>query len=278
MSMHGKVRGLSAILATIWMIACGSNNTTGTGGTGGKPSSDGGAGGLGGGSSSSGTGGQKPVSCTGNTDPDCECVDGTLQGKDADGDGEFSRACAKAPGKDCDDGDAKVTSNACGGCSDLGANKGEACLECGVLKCDGEENLVCEAPNKTTRRCAGATSAREICVSGQWKADDTCTGATPACLDGACVTCTPGSISCVLPSSAVSYEAYTCGTDGNWGATPVQCGSFACDAANGGCQVTGAFHPRDRDFELPIILRDELKPEDGAFGELLNIATGLELG
>lgn len=79
----------------------------------------------------------------GPTDTACECADGFIRAVDADGDGERSRACTLAPGLDCDDADAAVTHNSCGGCTTLPNAVGEACLECGAYTCDGPDAIAC---------------------------------------------------------------------------------------------------------------------------------------
>jgi len=73
----------------------------------------------------------------------CACVDGFIQAVDADGDGDGTRACTVAPGLDCDDDNASVTHNSCGGCTVLPNTPGEDCLDCGAYICEGPESVVC---------------------------------------------------------------------------------------------------------------------------------------
>jgi hypothetical protein len=76
-------------------------------------------------------------------DTACACVDGFIRAVDADGDGDGTRACSAAPGLDCDDGNASVTHNSCGGCTALPHAVGEDCGDCGAYTCDGPEAVIC---------------------------------------------------------------------------------------------------------------------------------------
>ena len=73
----------------------------------------------------------------------CACVDGFIQAVDADGDGEGTRECSVAPGRDCNDSDRGVTHNGCGGCIALSNAVGEDCLDCGAYVCDGPNAVTC---------------------------------------------------------------------------------------------------------------------------------------
>lgn len=105
-------------------------------------------------------------------DTACECVDGFIQAVDADGDGVGSRACALAPGLDCDDDDSAITHNGCGGCSALPSALGEACLDCGAYVCDGVDAVRCASlPDPVEDpdcRCVdGLITARDTDGDGQ---------------------------------------------------------------------------------------------------------------
>ncbi|HTV19810.1 MAG TPA: hypothetical protein VMG12_14090 [Polyangiaceae bacterium] len=165
--------------------AAGTGGSGGSSGTGGS-SSVGGGGGSGG---QAGAGPVEPIPCdpidagvgdAGSVDAgndagandDCECVEGFIRAKDADGDGDGSRACSVAPGTDCDDNDAAVTHNSCGGCTELPNVIGEDCLECGTYACDGPDAVACAAKpgpveDPDCRCVAGLITARDTDGDGQ---------------------------------------------------------------------------------------------------------------
>lgn len=102
----------------------------------------------------------------------CACVDGFLKAVDADNDGVGTRQCSLAPGLDCDDGDATVTHNSCGGCGVLPNAVGEDCLDCGAYVCDGPDTLACASKPGPVEdpdcRCQDALLvARDIDQDGQ---------------------------------------------------------------------------------------------------------------
>lgn len=89
-------------------------------------------------------------------DQNCDALDGV----DADGDGVASRASG---GTDCNDANAEVTSNECGGCEPLGGTVGQACAGCGQLVCDPAGGLSCEE----LLACNGETCSEDAdCASG----------------------------------------------------------------------------------------------------------------
>jgi hypothetical protein len=264
----------------------GDSNPGGETGSGGASSSDGGknSGGANtsdGGSSSGGetsSGGAPP--CGDNSDSDCKCVDGSLIAKDVDGDGAGTKLCEASPGEDCDDGDTDFISNECGGCiKDLGGAVGDACGECGVLKCQGDSALVCRSPSPQPKRCTDLNS-RQFCVDGTWVVQPDCGDTTPVCLSGGCVQCNPGAPINTLPGlSARQYKCdtasydpddvvYRCSDGGYWESTWIlSCyasSAVACDAATGTCKTTGIQHLRDKNFEVvPALLRDLPARESG---------------
>jgi hypothetical protein len=108
----------------------------------------------------------------GSDDEPCACVDGFVRAVDADGDGEGTLACSVAPGLDCDDDDAAVTHNGCGGCTALPNAIGEDCLDCGAYICDGPDALTCGAKPDPVEdpdcRCvAGLITASDADGDGQ---------------------------------------------------------------------------------------------------------------
>lgn len=177
--------------------------------------------------STSGSGGTGGAPCV-TTDPACTCVDGKVQAVDADGDQHGSKACAENPGDDCDDADNAFVADACGGCNkDLGAAPGDACNECGTQACQGDLSLACAGPAAPLRQCAG--NVVQLCdAAGKWADETMCASPTPACVAGACGSCTPGTQQCngaVVQScdgSGAWVDGVTCG-----GATPV-CLSATC--------------------------------------------------
>lgn len=218
------------------------------------------------------TGGAPPV-CNGTSDPNCECIDGSLFAKDEDEDGEGTRLCEAAPGLDCDDSDPDFVRNACGGCvKDLGGNVGDACGQCGLLECQGTSTLVCRSPSPQPKRCSDINTP-QLCVDGSWVTQTDCTGGLPVCLNGSCVQCNPGAPTNPLPGlSARQYKCdtttyepddlvYRCSDGGFWESSWIlSCYASslqACDAATGSCKTVGIPHLRDRDFEVvPALLRD----------------------
>lgn len=212
-----------------------------------RPFSEGsgaGAGGAGG----SGSGGAKPCETS---DPDCECVGDQVVARDVDQDKEGTRLCEAAPGLDCNDGDGMFIQNECGGCNkDLGGKVGDPCQACGVFQCQGDSALQCAAPEPAPRRCMDSTT--QVCAGGQWTNDVACGGALPACLNGACVACAPGTFRC--DKVAGTDVVVKCLETGSWESSWTSCSSTqVCSAASGTC--AGLFHPRDMDFNVPPLLR-----------------------
>jgi hypothetical protein len=118
------------------------------------------------------------------------------------------------------------------------------CSSSGKLACNGNAqavalicsqgiwtvNQTCEGSNfcrQIDPLCEDAASAgRNVCATPTSVAQcgpdrvshapgQTCSGATPTCLDGACVACAPSS---TAPCGPCSDGTQTCGADGSWGA------------------------------------------------------------
>lgn len=186
------------------------------------------------------------------TDTDCECNEQCeVVAIDADGDGEGRRTCSQAPGNDCDDDDTGLIDNACGGCATLTAQPGAVCNDnvCGTVQCDGEDSTVCEGPEPNgcggcsslanepgdvcgcgLYQCDGADSlvcvsptpdltqcngsTVELCVSGEWQAEETCSGAA-GCIDGKCAECIPGDYTCDFDENFFEL-VLSCNSSGSW--------------------------------------------------------------
>jgi hypothetical protein len=214
------------VCGALLLVAC--SQTTRVIGGGGSTNSSGS-----GGSTSSGGSGGAP--CT-TTDPACACVDGKVKAIDADGDGHGTKACAESPGDDCDDADAAFFVDACGGCNKLlGAAPGDACNQCGTQACQPDQSLACVGPATPLHGCSGNTV--QVCdATGMWADETTCASPTPACIAGACGSCTPGTQQCNGPI------VETCDGSGAWvdgitcsGATPV-CLAATCVVCTPGTQ------------------------------------------
>ena len=97
----------------------------------------------------------------------------------------------------------------------------------------------------TPTSCAGNVP-QAIC-QGTIKSFPACSGADAVCLNGACVTCTPGENRCTTPVNnpnlAVGGSYYsgfqTCNAQGAWDA-PVACspGALVCNPSAGTCETT----------------------------------------
>lgn len=272
--------------------SAGSGAMTGEGGVGGEAtggesghgnaSGTGALGGTSGASGADGGGGGSPPECM-TDDPDCECVGGVVVARDRDTDGQGAIACEENPGTDCDDLDQGFTRNACGGCTEnLGGTVGATCNQCGTLSCSGMEALVCSTPNPVPRRCLNATTP-QVCVATNWESQATCSGATPRCLDGACVECTPGTFRCDNVAGTDDQIIVRCLANGfwesSWLASCYGSSSEVCNANTGTC-VLGMLHPRDASFEVIPALG--LDPEEYRRGvptdEVLDRATGFRFG
>ncbi|MCA9629403.1 MAG: hypothetical protein KC766_17130 [Myxococcales bacterium] len=235
----------------------GSAGTTGgsagagaVGGTGGT-SGSGGVGGSGGTAGTGGSAGSGGNPC-GTTDPDCECDGTNVVAKDFDGDTHGSKACAANPGDDCDDNDKNFFENACGGCTkNIGGTPGANCNECGVLQCSGLNAVQCVAPNPAPKQCGNATTP-ETCVGGSWVAGAQCTGSKPACYQGECRVCRPGTYKCV-PLGSSDTAVVSCDA-GSWAGSYASVCSIesnkVCNASLGKC-VTSSNDERDRRFRMP---------------------------
>lgn len=177
---------LGSACSLLVLVACspetrpfGNGGSGGTGGSGGSSSSS---------SSSSGT------PCT-TTDPDCECVDDKVVARDVDKDLHGSKLCEENPGDDCDDGDPAFFVNECGGCNkNLGGKVGDPCKDCGINECAGDSAIACITPSPAPRQCSGSTP--QVCNQALWVDEVGCAAPTPACLNGACVSCAPGEQAC----------------------------------------------------------------------------------
>lgn len=209
-----------------------------------------------------GDGGTTSEGCV-TTDPNCECVEGVLQGKDQDGDTHLSKACEAAPGDDCDDLDGAFVTNVCGGCAkDLVGNPGDACLDCGILACSTPDVLGCVDPTPAPRRCA-STLQTEVCYNGQWVSDATCSDGTQICSSGLCYSYSSTAIS----SEVVSSTAYA-----------PEVIPDRCNTPETRC-VFGFFHPRDASFELSAPPQISPRNSSGSPTDaVLNSLTGLDLG
>ncbi len=256
--------------------AAGSGGTAGSGGSAG--STTGGAGGVAG-SATGGAGGAGGAACT-TSDPDCECVGGKVQAKDADGDGQGSIDCAEAPGTDCDDNDKNYQVNACGGCAKLAGVPNQLCGQCGTWACDGKEKLKCSVAGPALKRCNSATI--ELCVNGNWVPQSQCTGTTPACLVDKCVQCTPGAFKCSAYGTQGDTVGFKCLTSGSWESSwSVSClksKGVTCNVATKSC--TSLLLPQDHSFEIldPSIKRLEDRLGEGLrpTRDVLDLASGFE--
>lgn len=211
--------------------------------------------------------GALPDAC-GNVDPDCECIDGTLQGRDVDGDLHLTNACEAAPGDDCDDSDGGFVANVCGGCSrGLVGTPGDACLDCGILSCTGTETLGCVAPDPAPARCASSTQV-EVCYEGVWASYGSCSTGY-YCAAGQCYSIPSASSSVLSSASSVSSSSTAYAPE----AAPDRCNN-----PDSQC-VYGSFHPRDAAFE---IRRGHVETPRNVEGRptqaVLDWSTGLDLG
>jgi hypothetical protein len=156
----------------------------------------------------------------GTEDATCECVDGFIRPVDADGDGDGTRACSLVPGLDCDDGDAEVTHNSCGGCTTLPNTVGTDCLDCGAFICDGPESVVCASKPGALEdpdcRCLNAlVVARDIDNDG---------AGTRLCEVNPGNDCNDGNASFIMNACGGCEPA-----PGALGAACNQCGVYACN-------------------------------------------------
>ncbi|MEZ4373400.1 MAG: hypothetical protein R3B07_21435 [Polyangiaceae bacterium] len=238
--------------------ASGSAGTAGAGGTGATGGTSGaggvaGSAGSGGTSGTGGTGGSGGNPC-GNTDPDCECSGTQIVAKDGDNDQHGSKDCNANPGDDCDDNDTNFVKNACGGCmKNLGGMPGGNCNDCGVFQCSGMDALQCVSPNPAPKRCGNATTP-ETCVGGSWIASAQCTGSTPACYQGGCKECVPGTFKCENAGNGVT-AVVSCLANGTWSTShAAYCSAsagYVCNAAQGKCVPISANDLRDVGFKIP---------------------------
>ncbi len=168
----------------------------------------------------------------GTNDAACACVDGFIRAVDADGDGDGSRACSVAPGLDCDDGDAAVTHNSCGGCTALPNAIGEDCLDCGSYVCGGPDALVCASkPDPVVDpdcQCQdGLIAARDTDGDGQ---------GTRLCEANPGIDCADGDNAFVTNACGGCAEL-----GGTVGAACNECGVYACNGTALACvPSTGA--------------------------------------
>lgn len=183
------------------------------------------------GTDDAGTGTGTASDDAGTDDGACECVDGFIRAVDADGDGDGSRACSLNPGVDCDDGDATVTHNACGGCAALPSAIGEDCLDCGSYVCDGPDTLACASkPSPVVVdpdcRCVDALIvARDTDGDGQ---------GTRLCESNPGSDCNDGD------DAFVSNACGGCESlPGTVGAACNQCGVYACNGTSLACVPQG---------------------------------------
>jgi hypothetical protein len=127
----------------------------------------------------------------------------------------------------------------------------------------------------------------EKCASGSCLSDPT---TVPACKGGPaycyapldkCVTCVPGTFKCVPSGSdELTVECLSNGEwdPSSWNASCYASSSMVCDPTTGGCK-SGAFHPKDRDFNVPNLLRDIPPLERGLrTGDVLDRAIASEFG
>ncbi len=279
----GGTAGVGGIGGTTGGVGGTGGAAGGTGGTtGGVGGSVGGTGGNTGGVG--GTGGGNPC---GTVDPNCECAGTRIVGRDADGDGARSRACLATPGTDCDDNDDTFQQNACGGCGrTLAGTPGQACGQCGAWACSGQEAVVCNPPSPAPLRCSGTT--RQLCsAGGNWANHATqCSGSSPACLNGNCVQCSPGTYQCIDFGNG-DTGVVPCLTNGTWysswtvscfGASGWACSSTVgrcCNSTTGAC--TGMLIPRDRDLVIPEAPAQAPSAAPSEYAELIPTADVLSL-
>jgi hypothetical protein len=249
----------STLCSLLALMACSPKERafSGTGGTGGAGTGGMGTG-TGGGSVGGGTTGVGGTNPCATVDPDCECVDGKVVARDVDGDKEGSRLCEAAPGIDCDDGDPAFVKNECDGCNKvIGGKVGDKCGTCGQLQCQGDSALQCGAPTPTTRRCSTDKQIQLCSPAGEWVNEKSCSGALPACDGGACVQCVHGASKCgTAGGGAVIIR---CLSTDSWEASwSTSCKpNQLCDYSSSSAKCVGMlFHPRDRDFEIPRLLRE----------------------
>ena len=265
--------------------ASGSAGTAGAGGTG----ATGGTAGAGGVAGSAGSGGTSGTGGTagsgghprGKTDPDCECSGTQIVAKDGDNDQHGSKDCNANPGDDCDDNDTNFVKNACGGCvKNLGGMPGANCNDCGTFQCSGMDALQCVSPNPAPKRCGNATTP-ETCVSGSWVASAQCTGSTPACLNGGCVQCTPGTFRCITFTNGQDTAPQKCLPGGvyesSYAGTCYLSSARTCNAATGTCVHT-YFRVKDRSLTIPRALGVDVEAVERGVPtqEVLGRATGFE--
>lgn len=216
-------------------------------------------------------------------DPDCDCIDGIVVAKDADVDGAGRIGCEQAPGTDCNDANETFQQNVCGGClQSLSGTPGAACNGCGTYQCSGVDAIVCSTPNPPPRRCASATTP-ELCVDANWETLAVCPSATPRCLQGGCVECTPGTFRCEVYAGTSDEIIWRCDATGywesSWIASCFASSGYHCNATTGTC-VTNLMHPRDANFEvIPALGLDPLEYRRGRSTEdVLDSATGFRFG
>jgi hypothetical protein len=205
-------------------------------------------------------------------DPDCRCVAGLIVARDTDGDGTGTRLCEQNPGTDCNDGNASVISNECGGCADLPGAVGDTCNECGAYVCYGG-TLKC-GPSPTAVSSCTDNMHRQSCNANGYWSNDPCEF---WCARGECQPCTPGTFQCAY--GATGDTIYGCFDSTSYGInwwywdSCVVPGSLRCDPTTGGCKSGSLLLPRDRSFDLVPSQRDGLP-----WHELLNTALDSEYG
>ena len=165
-------------------------------------------------------------------DSACECVDGFIRAVDADGDGDRSRACSVAPGLDCDDANASVTHNSCGGCTALPNAIGEDCGDCGTYACGGPDAVICASKpgpleDPDCRCLSGLIVARDTDGDG---------AGTRLCEQNPGIDCNDGS------ASVITNECGGCADlPGAVGDACNECGVYACNGGALACvPSTGA--------------------------------------
>lgn len=261
--------------------AGGTGGTSGSGGVGGSAGSAG-TSGSGGTAGTGGTGGTGGNPC-GNSDPDCECDGTAVVAKDGDNDSHGSKDCNANPGDDCDDNDTSFFQNACGGCTkNIGGAPGANCNECGVLQCSGMNAVQCVSPNPAPKRCGNATTP-ETCVGGSWVAGAQCSGSNPACLNGSCVQCIPGTFRCITFANGQDTAPQKCLPNGtyesSYAGTCFLSSQRRCNAATGTCVHT-FFRARDHSLTIPSAIGVDVNAIERGIPtqEVLDRATGFDFG
>jgi hypothetical protein len=113
----------------------------------------------------------------------------------------------------------------------VGVDKnGDGVLEPGEVQetsfvCNGSSTPPCTPGAK---QCAGNT-VQTCGANGQWASGAACGGATPACLDGACVACAPASVRCS------AEQPQTCNAAGAWQSIGPSCDALQISGAAGSC-------------------------------------------